>query len=444
MFERIFLHKLSKTKPFLIFGAKGSGKTTLTKQFGSQFKNVIHLDLDTIADRNIFFRSSNPEEVLKAISFLKEKEILGKETLLILDEIGRSPETSRWVNQVQSHARPSIIATASFQTEQTHLLTNPPTGLMDPVFLPPFTFEEFIMIMDDQAALDAYREAPVPVYAHGKLLHYFHIYALIGGMPEIMMEYAEHRHLKGLHPVYEKIETSFLQSIENMNAGKTRRKLAGEVLQNIYPYASTRIHFKRFGNLEKQSREMGQAFRMLEEAFLLQLIYPVTSRSLPMHPDKKRFPRVQVIDSGMVNYFSGTQKPVFRSQDMNALFKGQIARQIAGQEILATEIKNDGQRLNFWVRDKPQSTAEIDFLLEYQDMAIPVEVKSGEPGRLRSLHQFMDMAPHPFAIQLHASKTGIQQTQTIKGKKFFLLSLPYFLAGKIRGHLEGFKKFVEI
>lgn len=189
---------------------------------------------------------------------------------------------------------------------------------------------------------------------------------------------------------------------------------------------------------------MGRAFRMLEEAFLLHLIYPVTSQTLPMAPDKTRFPRVQLTDSGMVNYFSGTQKPVFRSHDMNALFKGQIARQVAGQEILATEKNNVGQRLNFWVRNKPQSTAEIDFLLEYQNMAIPVEVKSGEPGRLRSLHQFMDMAPHPFAIQLHASKTGIQQTQTLKGKKFFLLSLPYFLAGKIRGHLEGFKKFVEI
>ncbi|MCX6278540.1 MAG: AAA family ATPase, partial [Bacteroidetes bacterium] len=72
------------------------------------------------------------------------------------------------------------------------------------------------------------------------------------------------------------------------------------------------------------------------------------------------------------------------------------------------------------------------------DLLIPVVVKSGEAGRLRSLHQFIDLAPHAYAIRLYAGKLAVQQTQTIRGKKFFLLNLPYFLAGKIREHLRGF------
>ncbi|MCX6268415.1 MAG: hypothetical protein NTW16_13820 [Bacteroidetes bacterium] len=99
--------------------------------------------------------------------------------------------------------------------------------------------------------------------------------------------------------------------------------------------------------------------------------------------------------------------------------------------------------LNFWVRNKAQSTAEVDFVIPYDELLIPVVVKSGEPGRMRSLHQFMDIAPHSYAVRLYAGKLAVQQTQTIRGKKFYLLNLPYFLAGKIRDHLVGFRKYVD-
>ncbi|MDD4602627.1 MAG: AAA family ATPase [Bacteroidales bacterium] len=442
-FERILLHQLTKSHPFCLFGARGTGKTTLAKQFGSRFNNIINLDLQTAADRKIFTGSIPPDEIIKAISFIKGKEIHGKGTLLVLDDICSCPEATRWVTGIKDNNGPFFMATASFHSKETNMLTDPLHGAFFPIFLHPFSFEEFLMAIEEQTTLEAFREVPVPVYAHEKLLHFFHLYALIGGMPEIVNEYSKYRHLSGLKKYYEKIEEAFLQSVTEIDSGKKSKDLAREILQNTYPFAATRIRFNHFGNINRGSREVGQAFRILEQALLLQLVYPVTSPLLPLKPDKSRFPRVQVTDCGMVNYFAGIQKPMFQSQDMNALFRGQIARQVVGQEILGTGKMDTPPQLNFWIRSKAQSTAEVDFLLKYEDMIIPVEVKSGEPGRLRSLHQFIDAAPHPFAVQLHASKLGIHQAQTIKGKKFYLLSLPYFLAGKIREHLGGFKRLVE-
>ena len=144
-----------------------------------------------------------------------------------------------------------------------------------------------------------------------------------------------------------------------------------------------------------------------------------------------------MIDTGLVNYSTGIQKQIFEVNDLLTIFDGQIGRHVVGQEIVAS-----GNDLNFWVRDKAQSTAEVDFLIPYEDLVIPVVLKPGEPGRLRSLHQFMDVAPHPFAVRLWAHPLSIQQARTINGKKFFLMSLPYFLAGKIREHLGGFIKLV--
>jgi hypothetical protein len=224
-----------------------------------------------------------------------------------------------------------------------------------------------------------------------------------------------------------------------------------DVLMNAYPFAATRVSFNHFGNLEKGSREVGQAFRLLEKAFLVKLILPVTSAMMPVTPDRQKFPRLQLVDTGLVNYFSGIQKPLFHSHDMNSIFEGQIARQVVGQEILTAnrlkkitkEILNThdsdvNQELNFWIRNKAQSSAEVDFVLPYDGMLIPVVVRSGEPGRLRSLHQFIDQSSHPFAVRLYAEKLAVQQTRTIQGKPFFLLNLPYFLAGKIQEYMAGF------
>jgi uncharacterized protein len=472
VYPRLISNNLSRSKPFCLLGAKGTGKTTMIKDFAAKFSNWIHLDLETVADRAIFNFNVSAEETLKAISFLKGKEIRGNGTLIVLDEIGRCEGAIRWVErevgkvarwqvgklaswQVGKLARgqedkmtgvggksegPFIVAVSSVLTNELAGLIDPENGIMQAINLYPFSFEEFLLTMDDPATLEAFREVPVPYYAYEKLLNYFHLYALIGGMPEITGEYAANRHLTGLKTIYEKTEDKFIEHTDVVTAGVKSRELAVEVLQNTYPFAATRISFSRFGNLEKGSREIGQAFKGLERAFLLQMVYPVASTTLPLTPDVLKFPRLQLLDTGLVNYFSGIQKPLFQSHDMNAIFEGQIARQVVGQEILATENPGEGElaRLNFWIRNKAQSTAEVDFVIQYNDLVIPVVVKSGEPGRLRSLHQFMDNAPHTYAVRLYAGKLAVQQTQTIRGKKFYLLNLPYFLAGKIREHLKGF------
>ena len=448
MYQRLLNNNLSRSRPFCLFGARGVGKTNMIRDFAGKFSNSIHLDLETAVDRAIFNFNVSADETLSAISFLKGKDIRGSGTLIVLDEISKCPEAIRWATMFMEERTsggaesrwPLVVAISSILTKEMSILINPENGIMQQNHLFPFSFEEFLPVMDDPAALEAFREVPVPYYAYEKLLNYFHLYSLIGGMPEIMGQYAANRHLTGLKYIYEKIEKRFIDCLPDVTAGAKSRDLASEVLQNTYPYAATRISLNRFGNLEKGSREIGQAFKALERIFFLQMILPVTSATLSLAPDTSKFARLQMLDTGLVNYFSGIQKPLFQSHDMNAIFEGQIARQVVGQEILAVESQgtNIGKELNFWTRDKSQSTAEVDFVFPYNELLIPVVVRSGEPGRLRSLHQFLDAAPHAYAVRLYAGKLAIQQTRTIRGKKFFLLNLPYFLAGKIKDHLKGF------
>ena len=283
MFQRLLTKSLSRQKPLCILGARGVGKTTLMKDFASNFSNCIHLDLETAVDRAIFNFDVSAEETLKAISFLKGKELRGSGTLIVLDEICKCPGAIKWasgqvgrwsggqVDERQDGAMesrgPMVAATSSILTQELEMLTNPETGVMQPFYLFPLSFEEFLTVMDDRAALEALLEVPVPYYAYERLLNHFHLYALIGGMPEITSEYVAKRHLTSLKYIYEKIESRFIQMIPDVTAGTKSGDLATEVLQNTYPYAATRISFNRFGNLEKGSREIGQAFNSLSRAW---------------------------------------------------------------------------------------------------------------------------------------------------------------------------------
>ncbi|MDP1623692.1 MAG: AAA family ATPase [Bacteroidales bacterium] len=457
MYNRLLTESLPLSRSFCLLGAKGVGKTTLIRDFAANFINPVHLDLETAEDRGIFQPGMTNDETLRAICFLKGKEFLGNGTLIVLDEIGLCPEAIRWTRGRGDKGTggrgdngtggrgdkdgPMIVATSSFLSKELMTLTTPENGLMQSFYLHPFSFEEFLMVLNDIPALEAFREVPVPYYAYEKLLNYFHLYALIGGMPQIIAAYTANHNLTELKYIYDKIHEGFVQCLQHATAARKSLVLAVDVLQNAYPYAATRISLNRFGNLEKGSREIGKAFKALEHTFSLRMIFPVTTARLPLMPDLTKFPRLQMLDTGLVNYFSGIQKPLFQSHDMNAIFEGQIARQVVGQEILATMPEASGPF--FWVRKKAQSSAAVDFVVPFDELLIPVVVRSGEAGRLRSLHQYVDESPHPFAVRLHAGKLTIQQSVTIKGKRFFLMNLPYFLAGKIREHLGGFKKYVE-
>jgi hypothetical protein len=428
-------------KPLIIEGAFRTGKTFVAVKFAKKFHQKIHIDLNEAAWQKVFLKQEPAEEILSALFFLTGKSHSIKRTLIFLDEVCESPSALRWMEEIHTRCPDLYLLAAS--SRQLPFPERDISGKPDSfirLFLSPCSFSEFLEALGDRNLVESYQGGPVSSEMREKLTNKIHLYSLIGGMPEIIQQYLQDRNLSGLKPIYEQILEYHLEKIDLLSGSNKKRHLLRFTLQNAFPYAATRIKFRDFGNAPYQSREMGESFRQLEKLRLLKLVYPVTSTVFPMKMDIARSPRLHMLDVGMVNYFSGIQKHLYHSDDLRTLFKGQIARQVIGQELAATDPLQE--RLNFWIRPKLQSTAEVDFVVPFHDQVIPVEIKQGETGRLRSLFQFMDESPHPFALRLYAGPLSISQTQTIRKKKFFLMSLPYFLAGRVEEHLEDFVKFV--
>lgn len=97
-------------------------------------------------------------------------------------------------------------------------------------------------------------------------------------------------------------------------------------------------------------------------------------------------------------------------------------------------------RLVFWVREKNQSSAEVDFVLPFENMLVPVEVKSGKAGKMRALQLFMDECDHDIALRLFAGELSLHPAKTPSGKQYRLLNLPYFLGEKLNEYLAWVKQ----
>jgi len=443
MFKRDILEKLSAwkkrsdRKPLILRGARQVGKTTAVNLFSKQFDQYIYLNLELKEEKNIFEQEYSIQELIHAIFFYKDQTQIKGKILIFIDEIQTCPSAVSYLRFFYE-AFPDLFIIAAGSLLET-LIDNHisfPVGRVEYLVMKPLNFKEFLNALAEKTSLEIIKnKIPVPEFAHNKLMKLFHAYSIIGGMPEIVQKYSEQKDIIALKPLFDSLIVSYLDDVEKYARNNTMAKVISHAVSSSFYEAGTRIKFQGFGNSNYKSREMSEALKLLEKAMLIYLLYPSSSVKPPLQPNIKKSPKLQVLDTGMLNYFGGFQKKLFTTNAIDSVYQGKIAEHIVGQELLACKM-SPLYKLHFWNREKKQSSAEVDFIIQFEDLIIPIEVKTGATGRLRSLHQFMDKAPHTYAVRVYSGQLEINQIQTIKGKKFTLLNLPFYLTGYIPEYLE--------
>lgn len=450
MFYRTIQAELQKwaknpsKKPLVIRGARQVGKTTVVNQFAAGFAQYIYLNLEQPEDSALFERFTTLPNLLQAIFYLKSKSLDKKSaTLLFIDEIQEVPQALNLLRYFyEQEPTLSVMAAGSMLETLFDKNVSFPVGRVEYKVLRPVSFPEFLAAMGETNSLEQLQKIPLASFAHTKLLHLFHTYALIGGMPEVVNHYVQHRDLTALSSIYDSLITSYLDDAEKYAANNTQLQVVRHAIRASYAQAGKRIKFEGFGSSNYGSREMGEALRTLQKALLVYLIYPHTGYGLPIIPDLKKSPRLHVLDTGLLNYFVGIQKEMIGTTDLNDVYKGTMVEHLVGQELLAMQF-NALSTLNFWVREKKTSTAEIDYLFLFESKLIPIEVKAGTEGKMKSLHLFMDECPHNMAVRFYGGELRITSSKTLKGKTYHLLNLPYYLVSQTERYLEWLQRQIK-
>ncbi len=423
-------------KPLVLRGARQVGKTTAVELFSSKFDHVLKFNLERRADLKLFQDHNDIDSLVPALFFSRGKPMGQSRTLIFIDEIQNSPSAVANLRYFyEQYPQYYIIAAGSLLETLIGKKIHFPVGRVDFRVVRPVSFPEFLRASNEEPALDALATIPFPAYAHGHLMKMLRTYSFIGGMPGVMMKYLETADLVRLRPVYDSLIASYLDDVEKYAPSDRFVQILRFIIRQSFYFASSRITFQGFGKSAYNSRDVGNAFRLLEKAMLLSLVYPSVETCQPLIPDIRKSPRLQMVDTGLVNFIAGLQENLFGSQLLSDIYGGRMAEHLTGQELLSlTTATLD--RLDFWVREKRQSQAEVDFVVAYKGLAIPVEVKSNKAGQLRSLHQYMDAAPHAIAVRVYSGPFSIEEHHTIGGKRYRLLNLPFYLVHRIYDYLE--------
>lgn len=441
MFERKINQKLKKwaesssRKPLILRGARQVGKTTAIDLFSKEFDHYIYLNLEKETDRAFFEKGLNINDLINALflTFKIDKE--KKKILIFIDEIQNSTAAIRMLRYFYEEA-PGIFVIAAGSLLET-VFDNKisfPVGRVEYLKLLPCSFVEFLEASNEKAAIGLLGNIPFPEYAHSRLLELFRDYTIIGGMPEVIATYLSNKNVFSIAGIYEGLIASMLDDVEKYAKNESMVRVIRHTVRHSLLLAGGRITFQGFGGSNYKSREISEAFQMLEKAFILRLVYPATKTTIPVQANYRRSPKIQVMDTGLVNYFAGIQKDMFLSAQLDDVYQGKIAEHIVGQELLTLN-PSVLHELNFWTREKADASAEVDFIFKHEGIIFPVEVKSGATGKLKSLFQFIDNAAHPFAVRVYSGMLSIETGKTAAGNPFVLLNLPFYLLNQLPAYL---------
>ena len=449
MFNRDILNffdkwfRKEKRKPLVIRGARQVGKTVAATLFGNKnFKDMVVLNLEKDEYLSMFQRLMPIPDLIQLIQLRTGKKIIPGSTLLFIDEIQNSQIAMTQMRYFYEEL-PELHVIAAGSLLEVKIKKEGfsfPVARVEYCYMYPVTFYEFLEAIGNMETLEYIKnldyKSGIPEEIHSVLLKKYYEYVIVGGMPEAVAEYIESRSFIELDPIYESIMTGFKDDVYKYTS-KAKVPYLQHVIEQSPKFAGKSIKYENFGESGFRSREMKDAFDVIEKAMIVKRVFSSNSTRIPIIENQKKSPKIVFLDSGLVNYSLGVREDLFTTSDLNIIFQGQIAEQIVGQTL---QTLSHARLYNFayWFRDSKNSLAEIDFLIQQKSKIIPVEVKSGKTGHLKSLSLFMNRSSTPVAIRIYSGNLYIQDIERADGSTYKLLSLPFYMVHRLQEIVDTF------
>lgn len=414
--------------PLLLRGARQVGKTYLAMSFArAHFEHVMVINFEKEEKYKLAFETLDPNDILNRLYLQSGQRVIPGKSLLFLDETQECTQALKALRYFKEDMPELHVIAAGSLLE--FALNNEnmrmPVGRIESLFLKPLSFYEYLTALGLQHLREYLGQVTIaegiePI-VHDELCNHLRNYFFIGGLPNVVSEYLDSRNL-------ERVQAKQFNLLQNYRddfgkyANKTKHQYMQKILKEAPAFIGDKFIYSRI-DPDMGSREIKEALSYLVEAGLLYKIHHTNASGLPLNAliNEKHF-KIIMLDIGLANSTSQLSPEIFLQKDLMLLNRGSQAEQFVGQELLAYRKPYMQSELFYWDRQMPNSSAEVDYVINVNDRIIPIEVKAGKTGSLRSLQLFLNEKKYDLGIRLSLKTLEVNQR---------ILSIPLYMISEV-------------
>lgn len=389
-------------KPLLLRGTRQVGKSTAIRHLGESFGNYLEINFEKYPEYKALFEENlDVKRIVSQVEVLAGEEITPGKTLLFLDEIQNCPNAIMSLRFFKEDLPGlHVVAAGSLLEFALDELPTFGVGRIHSMFMYPMTFDEFLDANGESKLIEARNSAtaatPLPTTLHNKLCTLFRTYMLVGGMPEVVGRWVMTKNYLECQKVQDDIIISYEDDFP-----KYRRRVNPHLLRLTMRSAAVQCS-KKFTYTEVgggyRTEEVKKALEMLILAGLCVPVTRTSANGLPLGSESDVTTRkILLLDSGLmmrllnmtIGDVSELTSLILTSSDADLVNKGLMAEMIAGLEMMRYRTPDIRHELYFWIRNAKNSQAEVDYVSSFKLNILPIEVKAGMRGGMKSLWIFM-------------------------------------------------------
>ncbi len=433
-------------KPMIVRGARQVGKTYVIEEFGNKYFNeTIKINFEEIPELKQFFITNDVKQTIQNLEVYFGKKITISGTLLFLDEIQACPEAIGSLRYFYEKVPQLHIIAAGSLLDHTlnDLQYSMPVGRIEFAYMYPLSFYEFLNAIDEGFLVRFLKDYKFPDKIekpiHDKLIGLARLYFFIGGMPEAVKIYAETKSLVDT----ERIHESILKSLEfdfSKYGTRSQQITMAKLLKYIPKTTGQKFKYVNFDN-SIRSDAIRKALDLLQMSRIIHLVHNTKAMEPPLEYGvvEKVF-KPLFLDIGLSNHVLKLR--LTDLENISLMNEGSLAEQFIGQEFLCFPPYFTENNIYYWMREQRNSAAEIDYVTQFANQILPIEVKAGKTGTLKSLQIFVTEKKLDKAIRFNADlpssvqvDTSIKINNNMEKVYFQLISLPFYL-------VEEFHRFL--
>lgn len=383
-------------KPLLLRGARQIGKTTAIRHLAERFDSFIEINFEDDASFNNAFNGDfDIPRILAAVELRKRTKIVPGRTLLFLDEIQLCPRAISCLRYFyEKIPQLHVVATGSLLEFAFGEMDGFGVGRIRSMFMHPMSFAEFASAMGEDVPLEHARaatfESPLFPEGHEMMLDCLKSFLVVGGMPAAVRAFAETKSLLAAQEQHRDILVSL-----KADFGRYKKRIPASRVVTVFNSVIEQTGRKFTYSDPKAGLSYAQAKDCTTLLKMAGLIYRVDSchaNGIPLGADvKANDNKFLPLDTGLYLTAGGLDISDW-VLDPPAKFvnRGVLAEMFTGHELVKAGSPFEERRLYFWHRESRNSNAEVDYVVQFRNGVLPIEVKSGVRGSMKSLRIMME------------------------------------------------------